>query len=520
MPISVSCPACSASFKVKDEFAGKRAKCPKCGGPIVVPAASAGFEFVGDEPAPTPVRAKPIAAKPVVAAKPRPVEDDEDDHPKHKRGASNEDEDDAPEGKKRWTAADDDEVDWQQKKRRRDDDEPKKKSALPLILGIVAGALLVGGGIAVAVVLMQNPGQAKATNTMPTVPPIGGGPLVNANVTQANAERIKAGMTSKDLGAIFGQGYMAVNRAEVGRTLQFLRGAQSESAERWLSAADESRVVVWTNGEDLVAIAYTTKLGINGEVQGVMGRFGGVALEYVRLPPPQSIPPGTGGITPGGPNPTTGGIPVGQPVATLTPDQLIRDAKKYEGRYVVVSGMAEDDLAKGELVLNLALQKTDAKRIDYFFGFTKYMPVEVKKGQKVELWGKVDKGSSDSLVRLWDVEFLNPTPDLKLSEVIDAYLKDEAAASKKYSGSRWRFTGKATSKTEFGLWVLEERPGTPPVQVEVNLEEGETDSVSVGNTITFYASMPAVGLRREKDSVKFNLTAARLAPTSRPPGPK
>lgn len=37
MSIEVTCGQCSATFKVKDESAGKRGKCPKCQGPIVVP---------------------------------------------------------------------------------------------------------------------------------------------------------------------------------------------------------------------------------------------------------------------------------------------------------------------------------------------------------------------------------------------------------------------------------------------------------------------------------------------------
>lgn len=40
MPISARCPKCSAAFRVKDEYAGKRTKCPKCGGPMSIPAAN------------------------------------------------------------------------------------------------------------------------------------------------------------------------------------------------------------------------------------------------------------------------------------------------------------------------------------------------------------------------------------------------------------------------------------------------------------------------------------------------
>ena len=37
MPISVQCPGCGKSLHGKDELAGKRAKCPKCGHPFSVP---------------------------------------------------------------------------------------------------------------------------------------------------------------------------------------------------------------------------------------------------------------------------------------------------------------------------------------------------------------------------------------------------------------------------------------------------------------------------------------------------
>lgn len=37
MPIKVNCPSCSASFKAKDELAGRRVKCPKCKQAITIP---------------------------------------------------------------------------------------------------------------------------------------------------------------------------------------------------------------------------------------------------------------------------------------------------------------------------------------------------------------------------------------------------------------------------------------------------------------------------------------------------
>ncbi len=41
MSISFACPSCEFSIKTADEFAGRRAKCPKCSAPITVPAVAA-----------------------------------------------------------------------------------------------------------------------------------------------------------------------------------------------------------------------------------------------------------------------------------------------------------------------------------------------------------------------------------------------------------------------------------------------------------------------------------------------
>ena len=65
MPISVACPSCGHSMRVKDEFAGRKIRCPKC---TTVLVAEEIAQIVDDneidlEPLPTPVaRQKPRAA--------------------------------------------------------------------------------------------------------------------------------------------------------------------------------------------------------------------------------------------------------------------------------------------------------------------------------------------------------------------------------------------------------------------------------------------------------------------------
>jgi len=53
MPISVSC-ACGAALRVRDEAAGKKAKCPKCGAAVLIPAAEAD-DALADAPTPLPM---------------------------------------------------------------------------------------------------------------------------------------------------------------------------------------------------------------------------------------------------------------------------------------------------------------------------------------------------------------------------------------------------------------------------------------------------------------------------------
>ena len=63
MAISLSCPSCDKTLKVKDELAGRKVKCPGCGEAVPVPA--------GDE-------AAIVSAEKLPRGKPLPVEDEED----------------------------------------------------------------------------------------------------------------------------------------------------------------------------------------------------------------------------------------------------------------------------------------------------------------------------------------------------------------------------------------------------------------------------------------------------------
>jgi predicted RNA-binding Zn-ribbon protein involved in translation (DUF1610 family) len=52
VPIVVTCPTCHRQFKAPDTAAGKKAKCPQCGGVIQIPAAAPEEEIVDAEAEP------------------------------------------------------------------------------------------------------------------------------------------------------------------------------------------------------------------------------------------------------------------------------------------------------------------------------------------------------------------------------------------------------------------------------------------------------------------------------------
>jgi len=55
MSIRVTCPWCEDSFKARDEYAGKRVKCPKCGEVLQVPeGADASRLCLESHPVPRP----------------------------------------------------------------------------------------------------------------------------------------------------------------------------------------------------------------------------------------------------------------------------------------------------------------------------------------------------------------------------------------------------------------------------------------------------------------------------------
>jgi hypothetical protein len=114
MAIALTCAECERDLRVKDELAGRKIKCPECGGVIAVPAGRRTSAVAAGAPAKSP--------------KPPPEYDDDEDRPRKKK--------------------------------------KKKKSNKGLLIGlIIGGVLLLGGGIVLIIVLTRggddNKTQAK-----------------------------------------------------------------------------------------------------------------------------------------------------------------------------------------------------------------------------------------------------------------------------------------------------------------------------------------------------------------------
>jgi predicted Zn finger-like uncharacterized protein len=74
MPISVECPSCRSTFRVKDEFAGKRGRCPSCKAMLTVPAASPSQRTAEQKLVPLPTDLGRQAAAALAPRAPAPKE--------------------------------------------------------------------------------------------------------------------------------------------------------------------------------------------------------------------------------------------------------------------------------------------------------------------------------------------------------------------------------------------------------------------------------------------------------------
>ena len=89
MPISLSC-GCGRALRLRDEYAGKRIRCPECQTVLAVPDSDVETSgFIVDE---SPQASSSISTRPPEPpARQRPPRDDDDDRPRRKRKRSDTD---------------------------------------------------------------------------------------------------------------------------------------------------------------------------------------------------------------------------------------------------------------------------------------------------------------------------------------------------------------------------------------------------------------------------------------------
>lgn len=389
MPIAVTCPSCSATFNVKDEYAGKRAKCPTCAEPLTVPGGAA----------PTP------AARPKASAIAKALEDEADEKPKAKRRDGDDEADEKPRPKKR---RDDDEDDDEKprakkkraddededddrpkgKRRRRDDDEPppkKKSNALVIVLSIVGAVLLVcGGGCAGVWWVFYRVG-----STVASVVSAAEQRQAERESFKDNFQKVKAGMTKQEVEDLLGSPGIPAQEKDVGKVTMALSD-WPQADDRWKPKAKLGHVLMWEKSGNGVLVAFSTHAHSGGTVVGAAGNFGLSGSEPVKLAAAEK--PGD----------------VNNPVATLTAAELTSQFAKYKDRWVTVSGAyaSTDTLHAFAVVLTTPPG----------FTLTVYPPTggrfpladpRLQLGESLTFTGKV--GGDSIAVQLRDAKFVSRT---------------------------------------------------------------------------------------------------------------
>jgi|GEM_PF-3297000 len=394
MPIRLVCPSCSAALLVRDEFAGRAVKCPKCGGvipaaqPVVPPVAPPAA--VSPPPAPEPQQEKPEVEEPNEPAKPaqdgskivgRPVAramkvDDEDDRPRRKRGedqdrgskSGGEDTGDresknrpSEKANRREDEEDDEERPTRSRKRRDEDDDrsapgKKKGGGGVVIIAAVCGVLLLccsGAGYAIyyLVYSVKKGAEEFVENLTPK----------NDKVTSANFQKLKLLMTRAEVEALLGPG-----KPTTSSEIQLVFAGQPPTNQMYLNVwqrkVDQGEVLIWRNREDCLLVAFHAKSAGRLQLKAFLPKSGAAEFsgmgddeQFARMV--QESPPNGKPIDApvGQPNkPPADGVkeevPPPGPLTEVTAEELAQAFKdneraantKYKDQWLLVEGKVLD----------------------------------------------------------------------------------------------------------------------------------------------------------------------------------
>ncbi len=306
MPVRLVCPSCSATLSVKDEYAGRAVKCPKCGGvipasqpgaapPPAAPSKPAMAPLPPPEPEPAPAADSPFGAldepakpKPKITGRPTSktaakadAENDEDVKPARRKGRDDDDRDrdrddekGAKKGSRDSKGADEEEGDDRptRGKKKRDDGDgegprngKKKGGGGVVIVAILCGTLLLCcGGVGYGgwwaynkFVKLKNDvveGVEKAKEDLEKW---------NPSVSQFNYEQLKVGTTTRaQAETSLGKGRLATSE-----DVQKIFPNDVAKTQQWTEKVVDGRAVLWRNGDDFLLVAFNPNAEGTSRVQ-------------------------------------------------------------------------------------------------------------------------------------------------------------------------------------------------------------------------------------------------------------
>ena len=510
MAVRVVCPLCSTALSVKDEYAGRPVKCPKCD--TVIPPAPPDAPTAPEPPAEATQAgqsdATPAAAPvgpPPARATARPVARSANPDDRPARGRNREDADDREDKDDR-----DRDRERPARPRRRGASRPPASNSTPVLLGVIAVLMLTCcGGVGFGVWWVYS--RIERTNLW-------------VNVAGYNGLRV--GGTTRT------QAEQSIGRGKVATTddvqLAFPKGADPDRLALWTEKAEQGRAVIWRNGNDYLLVAFHPNVEGPARIQlkewrpenGAIARDGEPddAAFLAKYPPGKAVEP-VGG--PGGPVGPKSGDAKEEPPAGVLPQvsavdlaQAFRDNEgaangKYKDQWLFVEGKVLDVWPTPDPKTNADTVAVDLVGVKFpktpqDFPVRCYVRIEetnsgldLTRGQTVKLKGKCTSGGlRDTYVSLKhcriDSKGADPSVSVAATAMIAEYLKDPAAANKKYSDKEVTITNarfESVSDTLAQFQKTTTKGGTIRIQVNFSFDQrAKLAQLRRGESVKFKAN--------------------------------